>query len=350
MVDFTKLKELINDNRLFIAVFICVIIVAVVGVSLIPQDQPEPPTDRPFIDGLGYDYTTATFEYTYIGPENPEESDKVVPKRVIVHTTDKITKETRLHEFNPTYKGEMQSYEVNLKELAEDPEDHLRTHPKINMTIVYTNGARETVASTIGPDNIADVLYTNYRIIQLDSGSVRVSFDEISAEQIEVKAPNKSYTVTEDGSQVTINPEDYYTDKNNDGMYETKGTVKINKQYKDISETIRTLNPSFDQPKAYTSESSIDGHFNLTISDMASYDSLTVKTPGGEYIKNYNLETHEYETGPNAYLQSADGVGQEQSNVLTIKEDAQVVEVYAEIDGQKYIVKKIGGQPNSDEN
>lgn len=341
MVDFTKLKEILSENKTFIAIFLCVVVIAAGGIYLIPQDGPDPPEERPFVSGLSYEYTTVNFDYAYTGPEEPEEDD-IVPERVIIHTTENITEETRIHEFNPTYKGERQLHEINLKEIADNPDDHLRTHPKINMTVVYTNGARETVTSTVEPENIVDIISTSYQITQSGNGSVLITFNEIDAEQIEVKAPNNTYTVSEDGSQVEITPEDYYQDKNEDGLYESRGEVKINKQYKDISETIRTLETSFQETSAYTSESNRDGHFTITISDLASYDSVTIRTPGGEYIKNYNPETREYETGSNAYLQTVSGIRYDSYTTLTIKEDAEAVEIYAEIDGQKYLVQKLG--------
>lgn len=344
MVDFNNVD--LNDNRiLFGGVLVAIVIVAVVGAMfLLPLEEPEPPEEKPYTEGMYYDYTEVTFSYSYGGPEDPKESEQPIPERVILHTTEEITEETRLHEFNPTYRGEEQTHTIDLKELAEDPSDHLRTHPEINMTVVYSNGARETAITTIEPENIGDIIYANYQTSDMGNGSVSITFSEIAAQQVEVEAPNNSYTVSEDGSQVIIEPEDYYIDEDDDGVYEQSGSVHINKQYYDVSETLETLEPQLSSPSTSLEESNREDHFVLNINNLSSdYDSFIVTTPEGNYIEeeHYNPESGQYEGDRDTYIQTAEGVGQTRTTTLTIKDEAQLVEIYVERNGNRYIVESL---------
>jgi hypothetical protein len=341
MLDLDKLKQLTNENKLTVGLLVLVVIASSASVVFLMYDQgPQVPEEKQFSSGIIYEYDTVTFDYGYAGPD-PEESDETLPKRAIIHKTDEINEETRIHEFNPTYDEAEQSYTIDLKEIAEDPEDHLRTHPKINLTIIYDNGARETVASTVEPENISDVLYINYISRETGNGSLQIDFSDISAEKAVVEAPNNTYTV-EERSQITITPDDYYQDTTGDGVYDTSGSVVIKKQYKDVSQEVDTLNPTVDTPSISTGDSNRDGHFTVSMGST-QYDSLTVETPGGEYIqeKHYNLQTEQYEGDLNTYLQTVEGVKDTRGTPLTIKDDAEEVKVYVEIDGETYLLRTL---------
>lgn len=345
MVDLNELKQITKENKLVVGLIVLVVITASASVVFLMYDQgPQVPEEKQFSSDLTYDYDTVEFKYGYTGPKDPEDSDKVVPKRVIIHTSDEITKETRIHEFNPTYTEESQKHKIDLREIAEDPEDHLRTHPKINMTVIYDNGSRTTAESTVEPDNISDILYTSYSINGTENGSRFIRFNKISAEKVVVEAPNNTYTVEEDGSTVTITPSDYYTDTNGDGVYDEKGPVVIKKQYKDVSKEVTRINPSLEAPDISAGDSTREGHFTVNIND-SQYESLTVETPGGKYIqeRHYNLETEQFEGDENTYLQEVDGVKDTRGTPLTIKDDAEVVRVYAEFNGKTYLLGEVEG-------
>lgn len=347
-----------SDKVKFIAIFLVTIIIAsstIVVLTYEPEtpEKPEPPEYDNASYQTNFNYDSINFQYTYIGPDNPPEevvtedsdsdssNEEIVPIRAIIHTSDKITTDTILHEFDPHSK-KTQSYDVDLKELAEDPDDHLRTHPEINYTIVHSNGSMETVR-TIDPENIGDVLFVQVNPSPSDPEDLTLHLSSIKGQEAIIKTPNTEYTI-ERGSTDTkriISPEDYYVDEDDDGIYETRGSVEVYIKYHEIEKEVTSFNPSYTAPHVSVSDGPEEGHMKVSVNRPT--EPIALYTPGGEYIVNEYLDPTDNEIkGDGSYVQLMEGLGDEdKAAIATVDDDASEIKILVERNGSLYVAETI---------